>query len=93
MQKLFGEVTNIGMNSEISIGDLTNLIVKLIGVDVEVEIDELRIRPKSSEVDRLFCDNTKLKRYTKWTPNFSLSTGLEEVIDWMKKPSTETIQS
>ena len=46
------------MNSEISIGDLTNLIVKLIGVDVEVEIDELRIRPKSSEVDRLFCDNT-----------------------------------
>ena len=51
-----------------------------------MEIDELRIRPKSSEVDRLFCDNTKLKRYTKWTPNFSLSTGLEEVIDWMKKP-------
>lgn len=85
-KKLFGEVTNIGMSSEISIGDLTNLIAKLIGVDVEVEIDELRIRPKSSEVDRLFCDNTKLKRYTKWTPNFSLSTGLEEVIDWMKKP-------
>jgi len=84
---LFGEVTNIGMNKEISIGDLVKLISKLIDKEVDIIATDKRIRPKKSEVERLVCDNSKLKKFTLWEPKYSLETGLNEVIEWMKEPN------
>ena len=83
---LFGEVTNIGMNNEISISNLANLIGDLMNVNLVIKSNDERIRPKSSEVERLFCDNSKLLNNTSWKPVYSLYTGLAEVIEWMKKP-------
>jgi len=82
---LFGEVTNIGMKSEISIGDLAKLIARLMNVKLSIKSTDERIRPKNSEVERLFCDNTKLLKYTEWKPNYSLEKGISVVIEWMKK--------
>ena len=42
-----------------------------------------RVRPVSSEVDRLLCDNSKLLKHTPWKPKHSLQKGLQEVIRWM----------
>lgn len=81
---LFGEITNIGMSEEITIGDLVKLIAKLIGTEVEITSDEQRIRPDKSEVERLFCDNQKIKANTLWKPNYTLESGLQETIDWIK---------
>jgi NAD dependent epimerase/dehydratase len=83
---LFGEQTNIGMNQEISMGDLVNLIVDLIGEDVKIVSNQSRIRPAKSEVDRLWCSNTKLMGNTSWAPKYSLKEGLSAVITWMKNP-------
>ena len=83
---LFGEVTNIGMNSEISIGDLTVLIAKLMDTDIAINSSNKRIRPRNSEVERLFCDNSKLIKHTSWKPKYSLIQGINEVIEWMKIP-------
>ena len=83
---LFGEVTNIGMNSEISIGDLADLIAKLMDSDITIKSSEERIRPGNSEVERLFCDNAKLLKHISWKPNYTLEQGIAEVIKWMKKP-------
>jgi len=83
---LFGEATNIGMNQEISIGELTDLIAELMDTKIKVVTREERLRPDNSEVERLRCDNTKLLKHTSWKPNYSLEQGLIEVIDWMKKP-------
>jgi len=80
---LFGEVTNIGMNEEISIGDLANTIVKLMNVDVEIISEEERIRPDMSEVERLRCDNTKIINNTAWKPQYNLERGLTVTIDWL----------
>ena len=88
---LFGEVTNIGMNSEISIGDLTDLIANLMNVDITIESSEERIRPENSEVERLVCDNSKLIKYTSWKPKYTLEKGLTEVIEWMENPGNLTI--
>ena len=57
---LFGEVTNIGMNEEISIADLAQLIAELMGKNIDIVSDEQRIRPENSEVERLMCGNSKL---------------------------------
>ena len=88
---LFGEVTNIGMNSEISIGDLTDLIANLMNVDITIESSKERIRPENSEVERLVCDNSKLIKYTSWKPKYTLEKGLTEVIEWMENPRNLTI--
>ena len=83
---LFGEVTNIGMKAEISIGELAKLIARLMDVELTIKSTDERIRPKNSEVERLFCDNTKLLNHTAWKPNYTLEQGVTEVIEWMKKP-------
>ena len=88
---LVGEVTNIGMNSEISIGDLIDLIANLMNTDITIESSEERIRPENSEVERLVCDNSKLIKYTSWKPKYTLEKGLTEVIEWMENPRNLTI--
>lgn len=81
---LFGEITNIGMSEEISVGNLVQLIADLIGEKVEIVSDEQRIRPDKSEVERLYCNNTKILTNTLWKPKFTLESGLIETIDWIK---------
>jgi dTDP-glucose 4,6-dehydratase len=83
--KLIGEVTNIGMNEEISIGELTDLIAKLMGVKIKITSEKQRIRPKKSEVERLKCDNSKILKYTNWKPRYDLKSGLIETIKWLKE--------
>jgi dTDP-glucose 4,6-dehydratase len=82
--KLNGEVTNIGTKSEISIKDLFYLIKKIIKSEAEIETDAVRIRPDNSEVERLICDNSKIKKYTDWEPKYDLKSGLEETIEFIK---------
>jgi NAD dependent epimerase/dehydratase len=83
--KLWGKPTNIGMCHEISIGDLVYKIAELMGVEISINSDKDRVRPVKSEVERLFCDNTKLVTHTDWKPAYTLETGLLETIDWVKK--------
>ena len=85
-ETLFGEVTNIGVKTEISIGELAKLIANTMNIEVTIKSSAERIRPENSEVERLFCDNTKLLKHTSWKPNYTFKQGIGEVIEWMKKP-------
>jgi NAD dependent epimerase/dehydratase len=85
-QSLFGEATNVGMNSEISIGDLTALIATYLDADVSIKASSERVRPENSEVERLICDNSKLLKYTTWEPKYNLVKGIGKVVEWMKNP-------
>lgn len=82
-EKLFGEVTNIGMGNEISVGELVKKIALLSGRQVNIESETQRIRPQNSEVERLFCNNEKLIKNTSWKPDYNLSEGLKETIEWI----------
>ncbi len=79
-----GQVINIGSNSEISIGDLAGKIVLLTGEEAVIECDEQRLRPDKSEVNRLWCDNTKAEQVLNWKPVYTLDEGLSETIEWVK---------
>ena len=72
------------MNEKISIGNLIDKIKNIMDVTTKVVQDRNRIRPEKSEVDELNCDNTKLIKYTKWKPNYSLDIGLKETIEWIR---------
>jgi NAD dependent epimerase/dehydratase len=85
-----GEVVNIGSNYEISIGDTVQLISDLMGSSVEIETDEVRLRPDKSEVERLWADNAKAKKLLRWEPKYAgkdgFRRGLSETITWFTNP-------
>ena len=83
--KLFGTVTNIGMNEETSINDLAKTIAGILNTEIKIDMDNQRVRPDKSEVERLKCDNTKLKKHTGWKPHYDLTKGLNETINWIKR--------
>ena len=85
-----GEVINLGSNFEISIGETAATIAELMGVDLEILMDDQRLRPEKSEVERLWADNTKAKNLLNWSPEYGgkegLRRGLKETIDWFVQP-------
>lgn len=83
--KLAGEVANIGMGEEISVGDLANKIAKLLGKKVKLVEDKTRVRPSKSEVERLLANPAKLKKATGWKPKYDLDRGLEETIEFLRE--------
>lgn len=82
---LNGEIINIGSMSEISVGEVLELIKEIMASGVEFVSDQERIRPKKSEVFRLFCDNSKIVSQLNYKPRYSLRDGLVETIEWFKQ--------
>ncbi|MBI5261274.1 MAG: GDP-mannose 4,6-dehydratase [Bradyrhizobium sp.] len=81
-----GEVINIGSGFEISIGDTARLIAEMMGAEIEIEHEDVRVRPERSEVDRLWASNAKAQELLGWSPRFAgvagLRKGLEQTISW-----------
>lgn len=89
-EKSVGEVINVGSNFEISIGDTAQMIAESMGVDIEIESDEARLRPEKSEVGRLWADNRKAKKLLGWEPAYGgrdgFKRGLAATIAWFSNP-------
>ena len=57
----------MGTGVEISIKDLILKILKITNKkNVKIKNQELRNRPKNSEVMRLVCDSSKIKKKLNW---------------------------
>ena len=86
-----GEVVNVGSNFEVSIGDTAKLIAELVGTELRVENDPVRMRPAASEVDRLWASNAKAAKLLGWAPEYAgregLRRGLTETIEWFRDPA------
>ena len=85
-----GQTINIGSNFEISIGETVEMIKSLMNSDIEIYHDDQRLRPESSEVERLWCDNTKARDTLGWNPLYAgadgFERGLRKTIDWFRNP-------
>ena len=85
-----GETINLGTGHEVSIQEMVEIVSDTIGREIEIEQDQMRLRPAASEVDRLVADNTKAKRLLGWTPNYAgdagFRRGIEEVVTWYSNP-------
>ena len=82
--KAIGKEVNIGSGTEISINELAELIINILGVSASVVSDEHRFRPKNSEVERLVCDSSLLSQLTGWKPEITIKEGIVETIEWFK---------
>ena len=82
VESLIGHECNIATNSEISMQDMANLLIKLINPKAKIIQESNRLRPEKSEVYRLFGDNSKIIKHTDWNLQYSLEDGLKKTIDW-----------
>ncbi len=82
-ESALGRAYNLGVGDDISIGELVEEIVRQIGRDVTVEIDQQRLRPQKSEVMRLLSDNSLAREKLGWQPQTSWSEGLRQTIAWV----------
>jgi NAD dependent epimerase/dehydratase len=81
-----GEVVNFGSNFEISIGETAQLIAEVMNAEIDIQTDEVRLRPEKSEVERLWADNRKAQELFGWQPAYAgregLKRGLMETANW-----------
>lgn len=86
-----GQVINVGSNYEISVGDSARLIADVMGLTIEIESDDQRLRPAASEVERLWADNSRARELCGWQPAYGglegFRRGLRETIDWFAVPA------
>ena len=89
-----GEVINIGSNFEISIGDVVRTIAEVVGIEVEIGLDEQRVRPEGSEVHRLWAGIDKARDLLGWEPIYGgldgFRRGIEATVKWYQDPANLT---
>ena len=88
-----GESVNIGTGLEIKIKDLFARISDLMCIEARIEITNERVRPPLSEVNRLVCNNSKLKNLTGNSPDIDLDEGLKRTIDWFRMFSDDLAEA
>lgn len=80
-----GKVVNLGTGHEISMSQLARTIARLMGKELKLDVEQERLRPALSEVDRLCADNRRAMQWTQWRPQYDLDAGLQETIDWVSQ--------
>jgi NAD dependent epimerase/dehydratase len=89
-----GTVVNVGSNFEISVGDAVRMIAQIMGAEIEIESDPMRLRPENSEVNRLWADNAKARELAGWTPAYGGAEGFRrgaaETVEWYVEPRNLT---
>jgi NAD dependent epimerase/dehydratase len=84
-ERAIGHAVNIGAGREVSVGELAQLLIEVSGRDAEIVVDEARVRPAGSEVDRLCCDNRRAREWCGWVPQYELEDGLRITSDWVRE--------
>ena len=83
-----GETFNMGSGFEISMEQVVDMLCEISGQSPTVTRDAGRIRPDSSEVERLWSDSVKMRKTFGWEPGFSgpegLRRGLETTYAWFR---------
>lgn len=89
-EKGVGEVINVGSNFEVSIGDTARIIAEAMNAEIEILTDDQRIRPKKSEVERLWASNSKANELLNWRPQYGglegFRRGIQSTAEWFCEP-------
>ncbi len=78
-----GETIHFGQGAAVSMAELADLCIEVVGSNARVESDPLRFRPDGSEVQLLLCDRSKAERLLDWTPKVGLRDGLRLTADYL----------
>lgn len=81
---LNGRTVHFGTGKETSIKRVAEIVMRAAGREIPIEQEDVRVRPASSEVDRLLCDPAVFARLTGWKAQVPIEVGLQSVCDFFK---------
>lgn len=79
-----GRTLQLGTGTDVSVGELVDLVGELLDRELTVELDSNRLRPEASEVQRLLSDPRLAGELTSWAPRVDLRNGLAKTIEWIQ---------
>jgi len=74
-----GEAYNLGNGEAVSIQQMLDILLSFSDAEIAVETDPARFRPV--DVKCIYCDNSKLREATGWSPEYTLDQTLRDVLD------------
>ncbi len=77
-----GEVYNIGSGRAVAIQLVVETMLKQSRVAIRIEPDPTRFRPSDTPI--LYCDASKFRAQTGWTPQISLEQSLRDILDYWR---------
>jgi len=78
----FGRPYNAGSGKAVSVAEMIDLVVRLVGFSKPLERDASRMRPNNSEVRALLADSSRLAAAAGWRPVVDLCEGLTRTVAW-----------
>jgi NAD dependent epimerase/dehydratase len=79
-----GRTLQLGTGTDVTVRKLVDLVGELLDRELTVELDSDRLRPETSEVQRLVSDPHLAGELTGWAPRVGLRDGLAKTIDWIQ---------
>jgi NAD dependent epimerase/dehydratase len=80
-----GRTVQLGVNHDVSVADLVDLVGDILGRELTVETDPRRVRPDASEVVRLISGPFLAREVLGWEARVQLREGLERTIAWIER--------
>ncbi|HSH00912.1 MAG TPA: SDR family NAD(P)-dependent oxidoreductase [Anaerolineae bacterium] len=80
-----GEVIHFGQGKSVTMGELAQTCLDVVGSSAQIVSQADRMRPEKSEVQHLECDARKAHQLLGWQPDFSLAAGLEACADYTRQ--------
>ncbi|MGH2911545.1 MAG: GDP-mannose 4,6-dehydratase [Solirubrobacteraceae bacterium] len=79
-----GGTFNAGNGKGITVGEVAQMILEILGSNAGIEADDARVRPAASEVFTLLADTTAITATTGWQATVGLRDGLAQTIDYIR---------
>jgi UDP-glucose 4-epimerase len=84
-ESLLGKAVNFGTGEEISIQELAQKIIRLVGT----RATPIHVAPRTGEVKRLCADISFAKKELNFEPRFTIDQGLKEFVQWYRQGKYE----
>ena len=76
-----GEAFNFSNEIQVTVLELVNKIIKIMGSDLEPKI----LGVAKNEIKHQYLSAKKAREILKWEPKYSLDEGLKNTIEWYKE--------
>ncbi len=80
-ERAIGEVFNVGTGLETRVLELAAMLIRIVGVDVEVEHKDRR---DIDNIRRRVVNIEKTRRTLRWVPEVTLERGLARTVEWQR---------
>lgn len=79
---LNGIILNAGTGVQHSVSEVVNICIELTGASIKPEWGA--VQGRTWDTDIWVADNSKIKNFLKWEPEYDLRRGLNKTIEWFK---------